>query len=208
VFIKVCGLTRAQDVVVAVEHGATALGFIFWPQSPRYVSPDVAATLIRDVPDSVRTVGVFVNESVEAIERVAATTGIDLVQLHGDEPPSYATELSYPVLRAMNVNDVHATGWPAETMLLLDAADPERRGGTGRCVDWDRAAAIARERTVILAGGLTPDNVEAAIRHVAPMGVDVSSGVEDSPGVKNAARVACFLERARRALAVDRADGR
>jgi phosphoribosylanthranilate isomerase len=198
--VKVCGLTRAEDVDAAVRHGATALGFVFWPDSPRAVSADHAATLIARVPAGVHRVGVFVNESVAAIQDVVERAGLTWVQLHGDEPVSYAAQLSQPLMRAMSVEEAFDTDWPLSTTLLLDAADRERRGGTGRRVNWETAARVARQRPVVLAGGLTPENVEAAIDQVAPMGVDVSSGVEDAPGVKNANMVATFLMRARRAL--------
>lgn len=199
-FIKVCGLRRAQDVECAVTHGATAVGFIFWPRSPRYVDPAEAAALVRLVPPGVETVGVFVNEPVTAMRDIAARTGVSLVQLHGDEPPDVALELGRPVIKALSVDAVQDTSWPLGTPLLLDVTDRERRGGTGRLVDWAQAAEAARLRPVVLAGGLGPDNVDAAIAAVRPYGVDVSSGVEDEPGVKNAGQVRLFLERARAAF--------
>lgn len=198
--IKVCGLTRAEDVDVAVRHGATAIGFVFWPQSPRAVTPDQAAALVARIPAGVERVGVFVNEGVPAIHAVVERAGLTCVQLHGDEPASYAAQLSQPHMRAMSAEEALDTDWPFSTTLLLDAADRARRGGTGQRVNWEAAARVARQRPVVLAGGLTPDNVEAAIEQVAPIGVDVSSGVEDAPGVKNADKVAAFLARARRAL--------
>ncbi|HEY6509554.1 MAG TPA: phosphoribosylanthranilate isomerase [Vicinamibacterales bacterium] len=198
--IKVCGLTRAEDVDVAVRHGATAIGFVFWPQSPRAVTPDQAAALVARIPAGVERVGVFVNEGVAAIHAVVERAGLTCVQLHGDEPASYAAQLSQPHMRAMSAEEALDTDWPFSTTLLLDAADRARRGGTGQRVNWEAAARVARQRPVVLAGGLTPDNVEAAIEQVAPIGVDVSSGVEDAPGVKNADKVAAFLARARHAL--------
>jgi phosphoribosylanthranilate isomerase len=198
--IKVCGLTRAEDVDVAVRHGATALGFVFWPQSPRAVTPDEAAALVARIPAGVEKVGVFVNESAATIRAVVERAGLTWVQLHGDEPASYAAQFCQPLMRAMSVEAALSTDWPLSTTLLLDAADRARRGGTGQRVDWEGAARVARQRPVVLAGGLTPENVEAAIEQVAPLGVDVSSGVEDAPGVKNADKVATFLMRARRAL--------
>ena len=199
-FIKVCGLRRAQDVEWAVMHGATAVGFIFWPRSPRYVDPDRAAALVRLVPPDVATVGVFVNEDADAIRDVAARTGVSMVQLHGDEAPEVAAQLDRPVMKAMGVEAVRDTAWPLGTTVLLDVTDRERRGGTGQLVDWTQAAEVARVRNVVLAGGLVPDNVEAAIAAVRPYGVDVSSGVEDEPGVKNPGQVRLFLERARAAF--------
>jgi phosphoribosylanthranilate isomerase len=196
---KVCGITRLADALHAVQHGATALGFVFWPDSPRYIAPDRAATIVRELPPTITAVGVFVNQPVDAIARVAALAGIATIQLHGDEPAQYATTLGWPVWRAMSLADVKGTleTWPLDTTILLDAHDPVRRGGTGQPIDWAQAADVARLRRVVLAGGLTPENVQQAIARVRPFGVDVSSGVEEAPGVKNPDKVAQFLERAR-----------
>ena len=201
-FVKVCGITRLDDALHAVDHGATAIGFVFWQGSPRFISADEAAEIVAAMPDHVTTVGVFVNESVETIRSVAGKTGIMAVQLHGDEPPECAPSIGYPILRSASVDTAAAVGdaWPPSTTLLVDAADPVRRGGTGQVVDWSRAAALARRRPIVLAGGLTPDNVAAAVATVRPYGVDVSSGVETSPGVKDPEKVAQFLARARSAL--------
>lgn len=201
-FIKVCGITRMSDALHAAGQGATAVGFVFWPRSPRFIAPEQAAEIASALPPSVTTVGVFVNESVETIRSTAARAGIAMVQLHGDEPASYAADMGMPVIRSMtldNAVDV-AAAWPAETTLLLDAEDRERRGGTGRTVDWQRAAGLAAIRRTVLAGGLTPSNVGEAIATVRPYGVDVSSGVEASPGVKDVDKVTRFLAQARRAF--------
>ena len=200
-FLKICGITRLEDAEHAVASGATALGFVFWPRSPRYIAPDVAAAIVARVPPGVTTVGLFVNEPVEGIRRAVREAGVASVQLHGDEPVSYAAELTQPLLRALDVDQALDTDWPPETTILLDAADRERRGGTGTRVDWARAEPVARKRRVVLAGGLSPENVETAIDQVGPWGVDVSSGVETAPGVKDAVRVSEFLRRARLAFA-------
>ena len=201
-FIKICGMTRLSDALHAVEHGANALGFVFWPDSPRYIGPEHAAEIIAALPEGVMRVGVFVNESVEGIRGVMSRTGITAVQLHGDEPAAYAAAVGAPVLRAVAVERAADTfaAWPAEIMFLLDAADPVRRGGTGVRVNWDLAASLIGDRRVILAGGLTASNVAEAICAVQPFGVDVSSGVEDAPGIKNPEKVAQFLARARSAF--------
>ena len=201
-FIKICGITQMTDAQHAVEHGAGALGFVFWPQSPRYVDPSRAAEIIASLPPQMDTVGVFVNETVDGIREIVSKTGISAVQLHGDESPDYAASLGWPVLKSITVvrGDTPAEGWPGETLFLVDAADPVRRGGTGTTVDWQRAATLARRCRVVLAGGLTPDNVALAIDAVRPFGVDVSSGVEDAPGIKNHDKVARFLESARSAF--------
>lgn len=200
-FLKICGITRLEDALHAVEQGATALGFVFWPKSPRYIEPARAAEIIAALPTRVMPVGLFVNDPVERIREVATTAGIGLVQLHGDEPASYAGAVGLPVLRAISVERAAETrAWPAGTSFLMDAADPVRRGGTGTRVDWTAVAPIARGCRLILAGGLTPENVVEAIDVVAPYGVDVSSGVEDAPGIKNADKVARFLACARSAF--------
>ena len=200
--LKICGITRLSDALHAVEHGAGALGFVFWPQSPRYISPERAAEIIAALPPGVDAVGVFVNEPVDSIRAVVAQTGISTIQLHGDEAPAYADALGWPVLRAITVEQAEqaSAAWPPETLFLMDAADPVRRGGTGSTIDWQQAASAARGRRIVLAGGLTPDNVADAIGTVRPFGVDVSSGVEDAPGVKNPDKVARFLKSARSAF--------
>jgi phosphoribosylanthranilate isomerase len=201
-FIKVCGITRLSDALHAVQHGATALGFVFWPRSPRFVTPDLAAGIVAELPSTVLAVGVFVNEPIDAIRNVAAQVRLSAVQLHGDEPPAYADALAWPILRAVTMAsaDQACAAWAPETTLLVDAADPERRGGTGITVDWPAAAELARKRPIVLAGGLTPANVGEAIHFVQPYGVDVSSGVEEAPGVKDFDKVARFLENARGAF--------
>lgn len=201
-FAKICGITRLDDALHAARHGADALGFVFWRPSPRFVEPSRAADIVTALPSHVIAVGIFVDEPLDGVREVIARTGISTVQLHGDEPPEYATALGWPVLRGISVDDAEQVcqAWPATTTFLVDTADRVRRGGTGRVVDWDRAAGLARWRKVVLAGGLTDANVREAIVKVAPFGVDVSSGVEDAPGVKNPDKVARFLESARSAF--------
>lgn len=205
-FLKICGITRLVDAKHAVENGATALGFVLWPHSPRFVSNRKVAEIVRALPASIVTVGVFVNEPPEGIALTLERTGLQVAQLHGDETTTHASALDWPTWKIWKsvtldaVDDV-IEAWPRETTFLVDAADPVRRGGTGQAVDWTRAAALARRRNILLAGGLTPDNVAEAIKAVRPYGVDVSSGVEDAPGLKNAKRVTRFLANARRAAA-------
>jgi phosphoribosylanthranilate isomerase len=197
-FLKICGLTNEGDAAHAAAAGATALGVVFAPSSPRCVSPDRARDIVEAVPAGVPVVGVFVNAPLEEIVAVVAHTGIRIVQLHGDEPERYAVALKMPLLRAAGV-DAALDAWPTAT-LLLDAVSDVERGGTGRLVDWERAAAVARQRRTVLAGGLTPDNVAEAIATVRPFGVDVSSGVEASPGRKDRDKVSRFLEAAKKAF--------
>jgi phosphoribosylanthranilate isomerase len=198
-FVKICGLTTEADAAHAAASGATALGVVFAPASPRCVTADTARDIVRAVPAGVPVVGVFVDAPLEEIVATVAHTGIRYVQLHGDEPESYAAALKMPLLRATGV-DVSLEEWPGAT-LLLDAVSTAARGGTGRRVDWVQAAAIARRRKTVLAGGLTPDNVAEAIATVRPFGVDVSSGVEASPGRKDPDKVSRFVDAARTAFA-------
>ena len=201
-FLKICGITRLPDALHAVECGATALGFVLWPRSPRYIAPRAVARIVSELPRSVTTVGVFVNEPVDSLVEATNQAGLMAVQLHGDEPATYAATLRWPILRSVTLDTAAAVcaSWPLETTLLMDAADPERRGGTGVKSDWMRAADLARTHRLVLAGGLTADNVAAAITDVRPFGVDVSSGVEDAPGVKSPEKVARFLACAREAM--------
>ena len=201
-FLKVCGITRVTDALHAAAHGAHAVGFVFWSGSPRRIAPEQAGSIVAALPPTVVPVGVFVNESVERIRAIVEETGIRTVQLHGDEAPAYASAMEVPVLRAIGVDDgeEEMAQWPPDTWFLLDASDPLQRGGTGRTVDWHRASGIARRWRVVLAGGLTDANVAEAVSLVRPFGVDVSSGVEDAPGVKNPDKVARFLAGARSAL--------
>ena len=201
-FVKVCGITQLDDARHAAEAGATALGFVFWPQSPRYIEPERAAAIVAAVP-GVETVGVFVDAPLEDVRRTIDCAGVSTVQLHGGETAALAAGLDRPILRAMTVtaSDQEYDSWPHATIFLLDAIDPVTRGGSGQRVDWAAAAGIAARRRVVLAGGLTPENVADAIAAVRPYGVDVSSGVERAPGVKDPDKVTRFVSRARSAFA-------
>jgi phosphoribosylanthranilate isomerase len=191
--IKICGITRIDDAEAAVACGANALGFVFWPKSPRFVDPFRARAIVAALPPFVTTVGVFVNQPAEHINGVASLVGLGAVQLHGDETPAFAALMRRAVIKAIALGGSVGTdpgrpgieGWSARVTILLDAHDPQQRGGTGQTIDWKQAAGVAGSRRVLLAGGLTPGNVAEAIRHVRPFGIDVSSGVEASPGVKD-----------------------
>ena len=194
--VKVCGICRAEDAQLAVTLGASAIGFIFWPSSPRAISPLRARAIVDALPASVTTVGVFVNAGRDEIEAAADEANLQAVQLHGDETPDLARSLSRRVIKAIPLTgdiDERVNEWPG-TMLLLDAHDAARRGGTGRVVDWDRAAAIARTHDIILAGGLGPGNVADAVARVRPAGIDVSSGVESSPGIKDPGKLRALFD--------------
>jgi phosphoribosylanthranilate isomerase len=190
--VKICGITRRQDAEAAVAHGAAAIGFIFWPDSPRFIDPYRARTIAKTLPPFVSTVGVFVNQSKAYINGVASLVPLSVVQLHGDESPAFAAELSRPVMKAITRPE-SANQWPKHAMLLFDVHDPVKRGGTGRVVDWTAAATVARERRILLAGGLTPDNLADAVAAVQPFGIDVSTGVELSPGIKDERRIAALF---------------
>jgi phosphoribosylanthranilate isomerase len=195
--VKICGVTRAEDARAAVEAGASAIGFVFWPESPRFIDPYRARAIRASLPPFVTAVGVFVNQPFEYVSGVASLVRLGAVQLHGDEPPAFASRLPAPVLKALPLEaagDRVLAAWPDEITVLLDVHDPVKRGGTGRTIDWDAAAAIAARRPIVLAGGLTPDNVAGAVARVRPSGIDVSSGVEVSPGIKDHRRVRALFE--------------
>jgi phosphoribosylanthranilate isomerase len=203
VFIKVCGITRLEDATAAVALGASAVGFVFWPESPRCLDPYRARAIAASLPVGVTPVGVFVDQPIEYVNAVASLVGLGAVQLHGSESPSGARRIRRPLLKALTLNAIDGDGaaddWPAPTMVLLDAHDPVRRGGTGQTIDWARAAAVARRRPTILAGGLTPANVAEAVARVRPFGIDVSSGVEERPGIKDAEKLRAFFAAVRSA---------
>ena len=196
-FVKICGITNLEDAKAAAARGADAIGFIFWPSSPRFIEPDVARSIVAMLPPSIAAVGVFVNQPSAHINDVAARVGLRAVQLHGDETEAFAGEMSRPVIKAVALRTANAADverWPKSIALLLDVHDPVRRGGTGTTVDWSMAGELARYRRVILAGGLNPENVVDAITRVRPYGIDVSSGVERSPGKKDHERLAALFE--------------
>jgi phosphoribosylanthranilate isomerase len=193
--VKICGITRMEDAEAAVALGAGALGFVFWPRSPRAVDPERAGAIVAKLPPFVTTLGVFVNQSPAFVNEVATRIGLGAVQLHGDEPIDVLEQIERPVVKAFVLGGSgEADAWPARVRLLIDAHDPDQRGGTGKTVDWGRAAAIAARRPILLAGGLHAANVADAIRTVRPFGIDVSSGVESSPGVKDHARMRALFE--------------
>lgn len=196
--VKICGMTRAEDVDLASEFGVDAVGFVLWPRSPRCVNAAQAAALVRRLPGRVTPVGVFVNPTDDEVE-AAIEAGIRIAQCHGSEfRPGRPWQSRVPLWRAASL-EADLSAIPESITLLLDAHDPERHGGTGRTIDWTRAAAVARTRRVILAGGLTADNVADAARQVRPYGVDVSSGVEERPGIKRAAAMQAFVTAVREA---------
>jgi phosphoribosylanthranilate isomerase len=203
--VKVCGITNLEDALAALEAGADMLGFNFYARSPRHVTPEAARLIIEKLPAGVSCVGVFVNESASAsVERAARVSGLGAVQLHGDETPEFCRSLrGLTTIKALRVGP----GYRAESAarfetdaVLLDAYSADAWGGTGHTFDWSLAART-REAVpqLLLAGGLKPDNVAAAVEAVRPYAVDVCSGVETSPGRKSAELMRRFVERVREA---------
>lgn len=194
--IKVCGITDVEDALMAVQFGASAIGMLFWPKSPRAIDRATAREIVRALPPFVDAVGVFVNQP--DADAIASDVGLHLVQLHGDEPVAHYARYTHNVIKAVPVDAPAARDEarliPPGVHVLLDAHDPVRRGGTGTTIDWTLAAAIAAERPVILSGGLTASNVADAIRAVKPAAIDVSSGVEKSPGRKDRERLRAFFD--------------
>lgn len=202
--VKICGMTNPQDAFVAVEAGVDALGFIFYRKSPRYIEPDAAKNIIQSLPVFVTPVGVFVNEEIGVVRSIMDHCGIHLAQLHGDETVDYCQSLSRPLMKALRLKDrgsllalAEFSGRGGVQSFVLDTFTEKEYGGTGLKGDWELAAEAARTATVLLAGGLTPDNVVEAITAVRPYGVDVSSGVESVPGKKDHGRLRAFLEAVR-----------
>jgi len=187
--IKICGITRLEDARAAAGLGVDALGFIFAPQSPRYISPIDAAEIIRRLPPFVSRVGVFVDEDPRRVIEAAQVSGIDTIQLHGSETPRYCASMPLPVIKALSVSDdfdLAAIATYKTAGILLDTWDPERKGGSGRTFNWQVAIDACRKcDSLILSGGLGPSNIREAIETVCPYAVDLNSGVEAGPGVKN-----------------------
>jgi phosphoribosylanthranilate isomerase len=202
--VKICGITRMEDANAAVAAAADALGFMFWDKSPRAVTVETASAICRGLPPFVSKVGVFVNaEPSELLDTIAACR-LDAVQFHGEETPEFCAQFALPVIRAIRVRDRRSLDELARyktSAWLLDSHVPGQRGGTGVTFNWALAAeAVRLGRPVILAGGLTPDNVATAVRAVLPYAVDVSSGVETAPGIKDAAKIQAFVTAAKGAL--------
>lgn len=198
---KVCGITNARDAALAVSVGADALGFVLWPGSPRSVTLGDAETIARELPERVWRVGVFVDPTPAELEEAAERIELDYLQLHGDETPAACAFAPRPVWKALRLGpgtspeQARRQAAPFEEVtLVVDAAVPGAYGGTGRRADWTAAAHLAGIRRVVLAGGLRPDNVAAAIEQVKPWGVDVSSGVEAAPGRKDNEKLQAFAD--------------
>ncbi len=207
--VKICGITNVEDALAAVGAGADFLGFNFYPASPRYVTMGRAGEIIttlrqwegeRDRRQPVRIVGVFVDEELDRVREAIRECGLDYAQLHGEEPPEYVAALGAHTIKALRVRsetDIERLAAYAASAYLLDAYHPTKSGGTGQVWNWKLATAAKQYGPVIVAGGLTPDNVAEVVRQVQPYGVDVSSGVESAPGRKDIAKVQRFVAAAK-----------
>ncbi len=197
--VKICGLTTPEDARLAADLGAYAIGLNFYPESPRSISPFAARAILRELPPFVTPVGIFVNWLPETVIALSQALRLAAAQLHGDETPHEVAEVAkkIPVIKAIRLEK--GTAPPlllkhrAATAFLLDAARPGQFGGTGDTIDWSAAHALGKTHRIILAGGLTPENVAEAIRTVRPYAVDVASGVESSPGKKDPAKLRAFF---------------
>ena len=200
-WIKICGITNLKDAMDAASLGVDALGFLFAP-SPRMIGPYEAREIIGALPPAVEKVGVFVNENPDKVSRMAGFLGLDALQFHGQEPPEYCRRFSQRVIKAMGVKSPESLkemGKYPFVSLLLDAFSKDRAGGTGKTFNWEWAYKFRQERDFILSGGLNPGNVYQAIHLLRPMGVDVSSGVEMTPGRKDLHKMMEFVKEVRKA---------
>lgn len=196
--VKVCGITRVEHAEAAVEAGADAIGFIF-AESKRKITVETAKQISRAVPHSVKKVGVFVDSTLEEIERTAEEAGLDLVQLHGTETPEFLKSLSVPCFKALSIKeetDLNGIDSYPGSCILLDSGHGGSRGGNGTSFDWSYLKNDSREKRIILAGGINTDNVEKAIREVDPYMIDVSSGVETN-GIKDIEKIKEFIYKAK-----------
>jgi phosphoribosylanthranilate isomerase len=203
IWVKICGITNHGDAQAAVEARADALGFVFYEKSPRHLTIPAAAGISKQLPGFVMRVGVFVNALREEVDRAIGECGLNLLQFHGDEPPEYCSQFELMSMKAFRMRDAgtlrELTNYRTNAW-LLDAYSPEAVGGSGEKFNWDLAVEAQKfGKPIFLAGGLTPENVAEAVRKVRPFGVDVSSGVESSPGKKDPAKVRAFINAAKAA---------
>jgi phosphoribosylanthranilate isomerase len=200
--IKICGITTLDDALAAAQHGADALGFNFYKKSPRHIEPEKAAEIISQLPPIILPVGLFVNEREEKVLEIQRLTCIQTLQFHGDESAEFCQRFGSRIIKAFQVKDRESIKHMAQYHVgafLLDSYRDGQRGGTGMTFDWHLAVVAKTFGRVILAGGLTPENVAEAVKLVQPYGVDVTSGVEREPGVKDHAKLRKFITEVRRA---------
>ena len=195
--VKICGMTNLNDVKVAVDGGVDAVGFIFYKKSPRSVTMQTVREIVLELPPFVDSVGVFVDETAEQINKIADRCNLDRVQLHGDESPAFCKKIRRRVIKAIRVKDIQSlkklSDYPVSSF-LLDTFSEDQYGGTGKVFDWHLAYPAKKYGPIILAGGLTPNNVRQAIQRIRPYGVDVCSGVESQPGIKDHKKMKAFLK--------------
>ncbi len=198
--IKICGITNIDDAIGAVTAGADALGFVFYEKSPRYVLPETVRQIVAELPPFVTTVGLFVNTAPEIVAQIMDLTGLNVAQFHGDESPQECRLDKYRMIKAVRVKNIDSLAGVDSynvSALLLDAWSEEHYGGTGESFDWQLAKQFTGSVPLILAGGLTPENVAEAINVVNPYAVDVSSGVEKTPGHKDLQKIEKFIQQVR-----------
>ncbi|NIP30174.1 MAG: phosphoribosylanthranilate isomerase [Candidatus Dadabacteria bacterium] len=199
--IKICGITNLEDAQKAVELGVDMLGFIFVKNSPRYIDPDSARLIIRELPSRIKKVGVFVNENLEELTVIKKIAGFDIYQLHGDETPEYCSKIKDKYIKAIRVKsaeDLNALNMYDTNYFLFDNYVEDEYGGTGKTFNWDILSnSSLNEKFVILSGGLNSENISKAIQIVNPDAVDISSGVEERPGKKDYNKMKLFVEAVR-----------
>lgn len=197
--VKICGITNIEDAMLAIEAGADALGFVF-ASGPRRITPEEARNIIAHLPPFVQKIGVFVDEDPETVNSISNFCSLDWIQLHGSEPAGVRELMNRPVIKGLRIKDessLQVLETYNDYFLLLDSYHPEKPGGTGIVSDWDLVSKVARQRPIILAGGLNPENISEAIARVKPYAVDASSGIESYPGKKNHSLVKQFIIRAK-----------
>lgn len=199
--MKICGLTRPGDIAAAVQAGADALGFVFAPRSPRKLEPAQAAALVADIPPFVTCVGLFQDQAPDEVAEVLDAVPLGMLQFHGSEPAEYCRRFGVPYMKAVSMMDNDALkrserSYDDAAALLLDSHQPGEPGGTGTAFDWSLISASAM--SIVVAGGLTPENVCRAVRELRPWAVDVSSGVESEPGIKDRTKIETFIEEVQR----------
>ncbi len=201
--VKICGITEVEDALAAIEFGADLLGFNFYRKSPRYVSPEKLEKILDEIPPAIGKVGVFVNEAETVVQDYSSLFGLDFLQFHGDELPSYCAQFATPYWKAFRLKDAKSLEMMKKYACehyVVDAFQPDVFGGTGKVADWNLAAEAKKFGKILLAGGLTPENVAEGIFKVQPDGVDVASGVESSPGRKDIAKLERFITNAKEAI--------
>ena len=195
--VKICGITNYKDAAKSLDYGADALGFIFYEKSKRYINPKEAAKIIKELPPFLTKVAVFVDSSFRQINKITSELSINTVQLHGNETPEFCAKFKQTVIKALrirtSVNLQEVDSFPAQA-ILFDTFSETEFGGTGKSFDWNILKNLRTDKKIILSGGLNPDSIEQAIKTVRPYAVDVSSGVEKSPGIKDHTKIKKFIE--------------